>query len=186
MSSDPPPPTTSFVSNVSLNSYTTTSGAQTPTLTFNNAGGNAAPKLLSGGANLLKVDGNLTIGRSGTTGSTAGVLTIEQPNGAILSNQTLTGVLTEKTSGEAVPAGIQFSNDAGFFIPNPAGGNPLNVRISDLYSGANLEQLQNVVAALCRACYRQISDQSLNAGSGATDQGWIQAFAENHKPYDDS
>ena len=114
------------------------------------------------------------------------------------STQTLSGTLTLKDGETAltVPAGIQFNHDAGFMIPNPnyqQSGDPetINVRISDLYSGGgggggDLTQLENVVAALCRANYRQVSDQSLNSNptaGGDTDLSWIQAYATGHKPY---
>lgn len=68
------------------------------------------------------------------------------------NTQVIFNKMTEKKSGETVPAGVEFSGDAQFNI-NVSGSN-VKVRISELYDpNANIGNLTNVVSSICRRIY---------------------------------
>lgn len=96
------------------------------------------------------------------------------------------------TAEDPIPAGVQFTADAGFIIPNPKHVDPpeegqdtrtdlqkaetVNVRISDLFGdGDNLEVIANVLSAVCRRVYAlEHYTGTASPGAAPTDGGEVQ------------
>ena len=117
-------------------------------------------------------------------------IVLEHKTGSTDDSQTITPTMTADGSKAAGP-GIEFSGDAQFNIPNPVGSGTVKVRISDLYDpNANIEQLANILSAVCRRVYTYKNTSAaptVNPSTGeihpngygelTDDAGWIAYFA---------